>query len=138
MKIAQKETSKKGSRNHLLPNKVYYRHITLPYIIAKKGESLRTWGCLAFAQIPKERRMKFEPRGVKCTMVGYNLEKKAWRLMRLDNQQIITTCRATFMESVFPYKVKKQADMIVEYLVPGGITNIKDFDFEDYQHDRCF
>ena len=96
---------------------------------------LRTWGCLAFAQIPKEKRWKFEPRGVKCIMVGYDLECKAWRLMRLNNHRIISTCNAIFMESVFPYKVKEAADIVIEHMVPGGITGIRDYDFEDIERE---
>ena len=64
-------------------------------------------------------------------MVGYDLEKKAWRLMCLDNHELIVTCHAKFYENIFPYKVKKAADMVVEYLVPGGLTNIKDFDSDE-------
>ena len=92
---------------------------------------LRTWGCLAIAQIPKHKRWKFERNGCECIMIGYDLEKKAWRLMRLDNHKLIVTCHVKFFENIFPYKVKKAADMVVEYLVPGGITNIKDFDSDD-------
>ena len=97
---------------------------------------LRTWGCLAVAEIDKKKRWKFQPRGVNCIMVGYDLEKKAWRLMRLDNNALITTCNAKFYESVFPYKVKKESEIIVESLVPGGLTNIKDIDYEYQDEER--
>ena len=96
---------------------------------------LRTWGCLAVAEIDKKKRWKFEPRGVNCIMLGYDLEKKAWRLLRLDNNKLITTCNAKFYESVFPYKIKKESDIIVETLIPGGLTNIKDVDYE-YQKEE--
>ena len=92
---------------------------------------LRTWGCLAVVQIPKHKRWKFNRNGCECIMVGYDLEKKAWRLMRLDNHELIVTCHVKFFENVFPYKIKKAADMVIEYLVPGGFSNIKDFDSGD-------
>ena len=97
---------------------------------------LRTWGCLAVAEIPKGKRWKFQPRGVNCIMIGYDLEKKAWRLLRLDNNSLITTCNAKFYESVFPYKVKKESEIIVETLIPGGLTNIKDVDYEYQKVDK--
>ena len=69
-------------------------------------------------------------------MIGYDLEKKAWRLLRLDNNSLITICNAKFYESVFPYKVKKESEIIVETLIPGGLTNIKDVDYEYQKVDK--
>ncbi len=92
---------------------------------------LKTWGCLAIPQTPKHQRWKFDKNGCECIMIGYDLEKKAWRLMRLDNHKLIVSCHVKFFENIFPYKVKKAADMVVEYLVPGGLKTIKDFDNND-------
>lgn len=41
---------------------------------------LRVFGCYAYAHVPKEERLKLDPKGLKCVFVGYCETQKAFRL----------------------------------------------------------
>ena len=41
---------------------------------------LRIFGCVAYAHVPEEMRIKLDERSHKCIFVGYSEESKAYRL----------------------------------------------------------
>jgi hypothetical protein len=63
---------------------------------------MRTFGCLAYAFIPKQKRMKLEPRREKCIMIGYSSESKGYILLNIEKGNIFTNDDVKFNESVFP------------------------------------
>ena len=40
---------------------------------------LKVFGCLAYAHIPNELRLKLDPKAKKCVFIGYSLEQKGYR-----------------------------------------------------------
>ena len=63
---------------------------------------LRTFGCTAFALVPKEKRNKLKSRAIKCMMVGYSKDRSGYRLLRLLDHEVIYSRDVYFRENEFP------------------------------------
>ncbi|GMG17439.1 unnamed protein product [Phytophthora fragariaefolia] len=64
---------------------------------------LRTFGCAAYAWIPKDKRTKLEAHAVKCIFVGYDEEDRSgYRLLRLLDCEVIHSRDVRFNEAEFP------------------------------------
>ena len=50
---------------------------------------MRMFGCVAYAMVPDQRRMKLDAKGVKCLFLRYCEGTKAYRLICLDTENII-------------------------------------------------
>jgi hypothetical protein len=50
---------------------------------------LRVFGCICYAQIPKEKRYKLDERSEKCIFVGYSSMSKGYRLYNLKTNKVI-------------------------------------------------
>lgn len=61
-------------------------------------EHLRVFGCVAFALIPYEKRVKLDEKSVRCIMFGVSKESKAYRLYDPDNKRIIISKDVRFDE----------------------------------------
>ncbi|GMF46157.1 unnamed protein product [Phytophthora fragariaefolia] len=78
-----------------------------PYLLWHNGlpriTKLRTFGCAAYAWIPKDKRTKLEAHAVKCIFVGYDEEDRSgYRLLRLLDCEVIQSRDARFNEAEFP------------------------------------
>ncbi|GMF59085.1 unnamed protein product [Phytophthora fragariaefolia] len=64
---------------------------------------LCTFGCAAYAWIPKDKRTKLEAHAVKCIFVGYDEEDRLeYRLLRLLDCEVIHSHDVRFNEAEFP------------------------------------
>src|SRR5689334_16283469 len=45
-----------------------------------KLQHLRVFGCTAYVHIPQQKRHKLDQKALKCILVGYSTENKAYRL----------------------------------------------------------
>lgn len=61
-------------------------------------EHLRVFGCVAFALIPYERRVKLDEKSVRCVMFGVCKESKAYRLYVPATEKIIVSRDVIFDE----------------------------------------
>lgn len=61
-------------------------------------EHLRVFGCVAFALIPYERRVKLDEKSIKCVMFGVSKESKAYRLYNPLTKKIIISRDIRFDE----------------------------------------
>ncbi|KAL1218311.1 Retrovirus-related Pol polyprotein from transposon TNT 1-94 [Cardamine amara subsp. amara] len=61
-------------------------------------EHLRVFGCVAFALIPYERRVKLDEKSIKCVMFGVSKESKAYRLYDPLTKKIIISRDVKFDE----------------------------------------
>lgn len=65
----------------------------------KPGVShLRAFGCLAFAHVPATGRGKLDLRARKCVFLGYEPDRKAYRLWDIDARKIIVSRDVDFWE----------------------------------------
>jgi len=58
---------------------------------------LRVFGCVAYAHVQK-KQAKFDPRAIKCMMVGYCDTSRAWRLWEPKSNKYIRSRDVTFFE----------------------------------------
>jgi len=68
-------------------------------------EDLGTTGCLCFAHKVREQD-KFEPKALKCVLLGYTPSFKGYKLYDLTTHKIFHSKDVTFRETMFPFKLK--------------------------------
>ena len=61
-------------------------------------EHLRVFGCVAFALIPYEKRVKLDEKSTKCIMFGVSRESKAYRLYDPATKKVIISKDVVFDE----------------------------------------
>jgi hypothetical protein len=59
---------------------------------------LKVFGCICYAQIPKEKRYKLDEKSEKYIFVGYSSMSKGYRLYNLKNNKIIISRDILFDE----------------------------------------
>lgn len=52
---------------------------------------LKVFGCVCYAQVPKEKRRKLDEISEKCIFVGYSAQSQGYRLYSLKTNKMITT-----------------------------------------------
>lgn len=62
-------------------------------------EHLRVFGCVAYALVPYERRIKLDEKSTKCVMLGVSKESKAYRLYDPASKKIIISIDVKFDEN---------------------------------------
>ena len=62
---------------------------------------LKVWGCITYYRVPKNKRIKLEPRALKSVFVGYAENSKPYRLHDLDCNMIVESRDAKFFENKF-------------------------------------
>ena len=62
-------------------------------------ESLRVFGCICYAHVPKQKRSKLSDTATKCRMLGYAENQKAYRVMDISNGNVFSSRSVTFMET---------------------------------------
>jgi Reverse transcriptase (RNA-dependent DNA polymerase)/Pol polyprotein, beta-barrel domain/gag-polypeptide of LTR copia-type/Integrase core domain/GAG-pre-integrase domain len=72
----------------------------------------RPFGCVAYALIPKEKRIgKFGKKGRKSIMLGYTLGKKAYKLLDTETQKVFHSRHVIFDEKgALPLNLQRQED----------------------------
>ena len=62
---------------------------------------LRSFGCTAYAHIPKDERKKLDSKARKCVFLGYGTETKGYRLYDCERQRVILSRGVKFNGSEF-------------------------------------
>ncbi|GJW06676.1 putative RNA-directed DNA polymerase [Tanacetum coccineum] len=86
---------------------------------------LRSFGCLCYATIVKESD-KFSNKSEKCVLIGYASNKKAYKLLSLDNRNVFYSRDVKFYETIFPYKMNKSDNFEKDFV--SGVTDLIFFD----------
>lgn len=60
--------------------------------------NLRVFGCLAMVHVPKQKRLKLDSKSIKCIMVGFCENSKAYRLINPENNKLIISRDVVFLE----------------------------------------
>ena len=61
--------------------------------------NLRVFGCIAYVHILKKNRSKLDGKAMKCILVGYSSDQKAWRLFNKDTKELIISRDVIFDEN---------------------------------------
>jgi len=59
------------------------------YGVKPNVNSLRIFGCSAYAHVPKVERHKLDPKARKCVLLGYGTTQKGYRLYDLTRMKVI-------------------------------------------------
>jgi len=62
-------------------------------------ENLRVWGCVAYAQVPQEKRKKLDKTARKCIFIGYTMTATQYRLYDPEKKVVFTARDVVFEES---------------------------------------
>ena len=88
---------------------------------------LRTFGCIAYAHVPKEIRTKLDDKAVKCIFVGYSKESKGYRLYNPVSKKVLTSRDVIFDEkselSLAGYESYQAPPDIFERLLPMSMDD---------------
>ena len=115
----------------LIPN----RHNIIPY--CKRNDSdpttlglthLRTFGCLAYTTLPPTQRDgKFAPTAITAVMVGYDSNRKAYRLYHPESQTVYTSNQVRFDEQRYPLLDSPITDLSHKFATStlGGVPVIQ-------------
>ena len=84
---------------------------------------LKTFGCAAYAIIPKPlRHNKLADTSLLCCFVGYDEERKAYRVYNPHNGTVVVTSQCRFDEQKFPFTETQFKDIMVTSAPSVGIT----------------
>ena len=60
---------------------------------------MRVFGCISFAHVPKQKRSKLDDTAVKCRMLGYAEDQKAYHVMELKTAMVFSSRSVVFKET---------------------------------------
>jgi len=83
--------------------------------------SLRIFGCSAYAHVPKAERNKLDPKARKCVLLGYGTAQKGYRLYDLTRMKVIHSRDVVFDEESMPGIQKESPSNCVELKVSDEI-----------------
>ena len=79
---------------------------TTPYPATYKNKpdhlSLKIFGSICYAHVPKATRKKLDNTGIKCRFLGYSEDQKGYRLLQEDTNKIIYSRRIIWNETYQP------------------------------------
>ena len=83
--------------------------------------SLRIFGCSAYARVPKVERHKLDPKARKCVLLGYGTAQKGYRLYDLTHMKVIHSRDVVSNEESMPGIQKESPSICVELKVSDEI-----------------
>ena len=73
------------------------------YRIKPNVSHLRAFGCEVFVNVPSEQRRKLDPKAMRCVMLGYDSERKCYRLYDPEGHKLVLSRDVRFNERCKPY-----------------------------------
>ena len=74
-------------------------------------------GCLSYPSTPKIHRTKFDPKNNHHVFIGYPLNTKGWKVLKLDCKKIHVSWDVVFHETVVPFLLAKDTITILASLI---------------------
>lgn len=95
---------------------------------------LKIFGCVCYAQIPKQKRTKLEETSEKCVFIGYSSMSKGYRLYNLKTNKVIISRDVVFDENA---SWNWEEDKMKEKTVPAIILQQQNSAAENEQPTPC-
>lgn len=95
---------------------------------------LKFFGCVCYAQIPKQKRTKLEETSEKCVFIGYSSMSKGYRLYNLKTNKVIISRDVVFDENT---SWNWEEDKMKEKTVPAIILQQQNSAAENEQPTPC-
>lgn len=84
-----------------------------PYFKLYKSDSsldhIRNFGCLCYIATVKSHRSKFDPRSIPAVFLGYTSSQKDYKVLNLNNNQLLVSRDVIFFENNFPFHLSTTA-----------------------------
>ena len=95
---------------------------------------LRIFGCICYAQVPKEKRYKLDEASEKCIFIGYSTQSKGYKLYSLKTKKVIVSRDVLFDENATWNWEKEEVerDVAAPIVLPQESAN-EDEDEEEYK-----
>lgn len=68
-------------------------------------DSLRVFGSLCYATVVPQPADKFAARAIKGVFLGYPYNKKGYKVLNLDTNQVFISRDVKFVENIFPFRI---------------------------------
>ena len=62
-------------------------------------DTLKVFGCLVYAHIPKDKRQKFDSKARRCIFLGYGMVTKGYKLYDVNRSKVLYSRDGVFDES---------------------------------------
>jgi hypothetical protein len=98
--------------------------------VKPKVDTLRVFGCLALAHIPRDERQKFDSKSKRCIFLGYGTTVKGYRLYDMERKKVLYSRDVIFDESK-PGIQKEQRELVPTVEPPKKYVADMDADDED-------
>ena len=73
---------------------------------------LRTWGCKAYAYVPRSQRRRLDDRARVCMLVGYSEASKAYLLLDLRTFALLVSASVVFDETRLPLMAARESRIL--------------------------
>lgn len=98
------------------------------YKIEPNLDPLRIFGCLCFIATSTVGRTKFDSKSEPCVLIGYPSDQKAYKVLNLVTNKIITSSDIDFYEKHFPfhYNPNPKASYSTKFFLPIATDIVSD------------
>ena len=85
--------------------------VTVP--LTARLAHLRSWGCKAYAYVPRSQRRRLDDRARVCVFIGYSEASKAYILLDLATSAVVVSASVVFDETRQPLLVARERGVLV-------------------------
>ena len=85
-----------------------------------KCEHLKTFGCAAYAHVPKDEHQKLDSKSRKCIFLGYATDTKGYRRYDLDHSRVLYSRDVLFNESRYGIEISTHQGETQSIIISGG------------------
>jgi transposase InsO family protein len=93
---------------------------------------LKVFGCICYAQVPKEKRRKLDEASEKCIFIGYSSQSKGYKVYNLKSKKVVVSRDVLFDENATWNWEKEE----VERSIPVSINLPQKSAIEDVQNEE--
>jgi Reverse transcriptase (RNA-dependent DNA polymerase) len=76
---------------------------------------LHPFGCECYVRIPMELQKKFEPKAIRCILLGYDMERKAYRTYSTDTKKVIVRSPRDVKFNDFQFPGSEKSTILISH-----------------------